>query len=163
MISKQLAKMLNEQIGHELQASQQYLAISIHFHLKQLDGWGAFFRRQSDEERFHAMKIVDFLVSVDSRPIVPPTEAATSDFKNDLDPVKASLDWEREVTKQIHDMADQAFKDKDHTSLQFLQWFISEQIEEENLMEKLVALVKSGINMFQAEPLLPTPEGEHGA
>ncbi|MCW5946546.1 MAG: ferritin [Fimbriimonadales bacterium] len=161
MISKQLAKMLNEQIGHELQASQQYLAISIYFHMKQLDGWGAFFRRQAAEERFHAMKILDFLISVDSRPIVPSVEGVSSDFKSDLDPVKASLDWERQVTKQIHDMADQAFKDKDHTSLQFLQWFISEQIEEENLMEKLVALVKSGINMFQAEPLLPTPEEDH--
>jgi ferritin len=161
MISKQLAKMLNEQIGHELQASQQYLAISIYFHMKQLDGWGAFFRRQAAEERFHAMKILDFLISVDSRPVVPPVEGVSSEFKNDLDPVKASLDWERQVTKQIHDMADQAFKDKDHTSLQFLQWFISEQIEEENLMEKLVALVKSGINMFQAEPLLPTPEEDH--
>lgn len=161
MISKQLAKMLNEQIGHELQASQQYLAISIYFHMKQLDGWGAFFRRQAAEERFHAMKILDFLISVDSRPIVPSVEGVSSDFKSDLDPVKASLEWERQVTKQIHDMADQAFKDKDHTSLQFLQWFISEQIEEENLMEKFVALVKSGINMFQAEPLLPTPEEDH--
>jgi ferritin len=150
--------MLNEQIGHELQASQEYLSVSVYFAMKQLDGWAAFFRRQSDEERSHAMKIFDYLLSIDAQPEIPALAAVKIRFKDDLEPVKQSLSWEQTVTKQFHEMAERATLDKDYTTLNFLQWFIVEQIEEENTMEKLVAMIESGINMFQAEPLLPKPE-----
>lgn len=159
MISKKLAKLLNTQIGHELQASQEYLAVSIYFHMENLDGWGSFFRRQSEEERFHAMKIVDFLISVGAEPNVPALSEVKVKFKNALEPVQQALDWEKQVTRQFHNMAQIATDDRDYTTLQFLQWFITEQIEEENTMDKLVSIVKSGINLFQAELILPQPEG----
>lgn len=158
MLSPKLVEALRKQIGSELTASHQYLAVASYFGMQSLNGWADFFFRQSDEEKEHAMKIIKFLLQCNVEPRFPAIAEAKPVFKSAQDAVERCLKWEKEVTKQYHALTDMALKEKDHTSFQFLQWFIEEQVEEEDLMTQLVDLVRSGINLFQAEPLLPKVE-----
>lgn len=148
MISKPLRKLLHEQIGHELGASQAYLAAAVYFARQGLDGWADAFYKQSDEERGHALKIVRFLVDVGADFDFPALPVSKPDFKSALDVVEKSLAWEQGVTKQFHAMADAALANKDYTSFQFVQWFIEEQVEEEALMGKYADMIRSGENLF---------------
>jgi ferritin len=158
MISDKLAKALTRQIGNEMEASQQYLAVATYFALQNLDKWAALFYAQSDEERGHGMKILHFLTDVDVPATLPAVGEAKPNFKSAQDVIQKCLDWERSVTKSFHDMAETAIAEKDYTSFQFLQWFIQEQVEEEALMGKLLDIVKSGIDLFQAQLVLPDHE-----
>jgi len=158
MLSTKLIEAFRKQIGSELTASQQYLAVASYFAMQSLNGWADFFFRQSDEEKEHGMKIIKFLIRCNVEPRFPAIAEAKLTFKSPEDAVERCLKWEKEVTKQYHALADMALKEKDYTAFQFIQWFIEEQVEEEDLMTHLVDLVCSGIDLFQAEPLLPKPE-----
>jgi bacterioferritin B len=159
MISKRLAELLVAQIESELTAHQNYQGISIYFRRQSLNRWGSLYHDQSVEEASHARKIIDFLIDQDVEFDLPPLPRAKTSFKSGLDAVKATLESERRVSAQFQLMAKAAVEEGDHTSLQFLQWFIEEQVEEERTAQALVDLVASGINLFQAEPLLAAIEG----
>ncbi len=163
MLNSDLIKALNEQIGSELGASNHYLAISSYFALQSLDEWAAFFMRQSDEERMHALKIIDFLIDNDANFDLPALPAEKTNFADALEAVNSALESERKVTQQFNNMASIAQKNGDFRGMQFLQWFIDEQVEEEASMGKLVDLVKSGLNLFQAQHFLPAPHEEANA
>lgn len=154
MISSKLAQKLKEQVGHELGAHQQYLAIGTYFAQQNLDRWAALFYKQAAEEKEHAMKIVRFLTDVGEVAHFPAIPAASSSFKSAADAVGQALQWERTVTGQFQSMAKIALSGGDFVGFQFLQWFLEEQVEEVSSMEKYLALVESGINLFQAEELL---------
>jgi ferritin len=154
LISGELAQKLKEQIGHELGAHQQYLAIGTYFAQQGLDRWAALFFQQAAEEKEHAMKIVRFLVDVGEEFNFPAIPAAPTQFKGAADAVSQALKWERSVTEQFQSMAKLALSEGDYIGFQFLQWFLEEQVEEVSSMEKYLALVESGINLFQAEALL---------
>ena len=162
MLNAELIKALNEQIGSELGASNHYLAISSYFAMQSLDDWAAFFMRQSDEERMHAQKIINFLIDNDASFNLPALAAEKTDFTDALEAVNSALESERKVTEQFNNMASIAQKNADFRGMQFLQWFIDEQVEEEASMGKLVDLVKSGLNLFQAQQYLPAPHAEAG-
>src|SRR5262245_8993129 len=154
MISKRLADMLTAQIASELSAHMIYQAISIYFRRQSLNGWGKLYFDQSVEEAKHADKIIDFLVDHDVAFELPKLPGAKTEFKTSLDAVRTALANEQKVTGQFQAMAKAALDEADHTSYQFLQWFLEEQVEEERTAQALVDLVASGINLFQAEPLL---------
>lgn len=154
MISSKLAQKLKEQIGHELGAHQQYLAIGTYFARQNLDKWSALFYQQAAEEKEHAMKIVQFLTDTGEVAHFPAIAAASTAFKSATDAVSQALKWERTVTEQFQTMAKIALSEGDFVGFQFLQWFLEEQVEEVSSMEKYLALVESGINLFQAEALL---------
>jgi len=160
MLNQELVKALNNQIGSEFTASNHYLAIAVYFAKQSLDEWANFFLRQSDEERMHAHKIINFLIDNDAELYIPAIPEQRLDFANALEAVQSALDSELEVTKQFNEMAFIASQNRDFRGLQFLQWFIDEQVEEEATMGKLVDLVKSGINLFQAQQYLPQPHAE---
>jgi ferritin len=155
MIKPSLEQALNEQIGHELAASNAYLGIAVYFAGESLDRWASFFYKQSEEEREHAMKIVHFLVDVDATVRIPAIGEQATSYKSGLAAVQWAQENERTVTGQFHRMADMALAEKDYTTFQFLQWFISEQVEEESSMQKLIDLIKGEENLFLAEELLP--------
>ncbi len=158
MICDKLAKLLHEQVGHELGASHQYLATAVFFADRGLDGWADAFYRQSDEERDHAMKIIKFLVEVGVNFTMPAiVEADPADISSPLEACQKALGWEQTVTQQFRTMAKIATEEGDHVSTQFLQWFLNEQIEEENTMDRYIKILESGLNPFQAEPLLGDP------
>jgi ferritin len=160
MISKRLAELLTAQIASELSAHMLYSAISIWFRRQSLNRWGKVFYDQAVEEAVHANKIIDFLVDKDIAFDLPKLNGSTTAFKSALDACQAALASEQKVTNQFHAMAKAAQEEDDPTAHQFVQWFIEEQIEEERTAQALVDLVSSGINLFQAEPLLAALVGE---
>ena len=160
MINPNLKQALNEQIGHELSASNAYLGIAAYFAGMSLDRWAAFFYKQAEEEREHAMKIVRFLIDVDADFSIPAVGEQTTTYGSGMDALQFARKNERDVTAQFHRMADMALAEKDYTTFQFLQWFISEQVEEESSMQKLIDLIKAESNLFRAEELLPDHDND---
>lgn len=160
MISDKLRDFLIEQVGQELTAHGDYMGISIYFHQQSLLRWARFFRDQSIEEAQHASKIMDFLVDNEVVFDLPPLPGATAQFDSALAAAQAALGWERAVSERFRGASKLALDEGDATSHEFLQWFIAEQVEEEAKMTHVVDLVSSGINLFQAEPLLDALDGD---
>ena len=154
MISDRLTKALIEQVGHELRAHQLYMGMSIYFRRQSLDRWAKLFNDQSTEEAGHAVKIIDFLIDNNVTFDLPALKAATTRYGSAFEVAQAALESERKVTTLFRDMATSALAENDSRSHQFLQWFIEEQVEEERKVQGLIDLIQSGINLFQAEPLL---------
>jgi bacterioferritin B len=154
MISQRLAKLLIEQIGHELRAHQLYLGMALYFERESLNRWGKLLRDQSAEEAEHATKIMEFLTDNEVAFDLPALKMTTTRYGSATEVLKRALDNERQVSAQFDEMATAALDEGDHRSHQFLQWFIEEQLEEERKIQGLIDLVESGINLFQAEPLL---------
>ena len=154
MISDRVSKLLIEQIGHELRAHQLYMGMAIYFKRQSLDRWAKLFNDQSVEEAQHAMKIMDFLIDNNVMFDLPALRAATTRYGSALAIAQAALENEQKVTELFKGMSRAALEENDHTSHEFLQWFVSEQVEEETKAQKLIDLIDSGINLFQAEPLL---------
>jgi ferritin len=161
MISKKLAKMLNEQVGHELTAHNIYLGMAAYFGMQDHDKWAEIFHKQSLEERGHATKIIQFLVDVDAQAEIPALPASSVVYKSALEVVKAALTNEQKVTAQFQAMAKAALAENDFTTFQFLQWFIEEQVEEEATMRKFISLLTSEKDEFRAEMIVSELE-EHG-
>ena len=158
MISSKLAQLLTDQIGHELTAHQDYFGIAVYFERQSLFGWSRLFRDQAIEESQHAAKIMTFLVDNEVEFDIPPTPGATTSFGSALEAARASLEWERGVTERFRAMSRAALEEHDATSHQFLGWFLAEQVEEEAKMQHVIDLLATGINLFQAEPLLAAIE-----
>ena len=154
MISKRLAKLLVEQVGAEFGAHQRYLGMAIHFERQSLSRFGKLFRDQSVEEAQHGLKIIDFLVDHDVEFVLPALKSAPTSYGSALEVMEATLASEQAVTASFQQMAAAALAEKDHTTFQFLQWFIEEQVEEERKARGLIDLVSSGIILFQAESFL---------
>jgi bacterioferritin B len=160
MISERLAGMLTAQIASELTAHQNYMGICLYFKRRSLDGWAELFLEQSKEEAGHAYKIMNFLTDCEVEFDLPALPLASTKFGSALDAVKSAKASEAKVSAEFRAMAKAAMEEADTTAFQFLQWFIEEQVEEESKMNKLIDLIESGINLFQAEPLLAQFEEE---
>ena len=154
MISEPLAKLLTAQVASELGAHQTYLGISLYFERQSLRRWAKVFRDQSIEEAEHASKIMAFLLDNEVEFDLPGLPAATTHYAAATDAVGVALASEVKVTGQFNAMATASIGASDHRGLQFLQWFIDEQVEEERTMRALLDLLASGLNLFQAEELL---------
>ena len=154
MIDGDLRKLLIAQIGNEFSAHALYMGISIYFERQSLRRWGKLFRDQAIEEAQHGQKIIDFLIDNEVDFDMPAIKAMSSRFTSPLDAAQRALRSERDVAEQFDVMAAKALSNGDHRSHQFLQWFIEEQVEEEAKIQSVIDLLESGINLFQAEPLL---------
>lgn len=166
LISDKINKSMNQQIGSELGASNQYLKIAAYFDSESLPELAAFFYRQSDEERQHAMKFVHYILDAGGVVEIPAIGAAPADIGSAEAAVKMALDWELEVTKQINSLMDEAIAEKDHIAQQFLSWFVDEQLEEVSTMDTLLAVVKRAgdqlmfVEQYMARLGDPHAEGE---
>src|SRR6188508_3745784 len=117
---------LNEQVGHEFAASQQYIAIAVHYDAQTLPRLAAHFYRQAVEERNHAMMIVQYLLDADERVVIPGVTAPQTEFANVVAPVRLALEQEKRVTAQISELAKLARTEGDLVGEQFLHWFLQE-------------------------------------
>jgi ferritin len=133
---------LNEQVGHEFAASQQYVAIAVHFDAQTLPRLAATFYQQSVEERNHAMMLVQYLLDVGEAVSIPGVDAPKTEFGDIAEPVALALDQEKRVSKQISALAGAAREEGDYMGEQFMQWFIKEQVEEVSSMSDLLAVVE---------------------
>jgi bacterioferritin B len=133
---------LNEQIGHEFAAHQQYLAIAVHYDAETLPQLARFFYRQAVEERDHALMMIQYLIDADADVVMPGVAAPQARFGDIVAPVALALEQERRVTEQINGLAAAAREAGDYTSEQFMQWFIKEQVEEVATMSDLLRVVE---------------------
>lgn len=167
LISKELEAAMNEQIGREFGASLQYVNIATYFDSDDLPELAAFFYRQAEEERMHAMKFAHYIVDAGGQVRVPDVAGPKYDFASAKEAAQAALNWEMEVTNQINTIMDLAIEQNDHIAQDFLRWFVAEQLEEVSTMDTLLTVVdRAGDNMLWVEDYLArtpiVPEG-HGA
>ena len=142
LIGKKVADAINQQIGHEFGASLQYVSIASYFANESLPELSKFFHTQANEERDHALKFAKYLVDAGTTVAIPAIPAPTTGFKSAEEAFKLSVEWEMTVTKQITTIVDLARTEKDHLTENFLQWFLTEQLEEVSSMEGLLAMVR---------------------
>jgi ferritin len=133
---------LNEQIAYEFAASQQYVAIAVHYDAETLPQLAAFFYAQAVEERNHAMMMVQYLLDAGERVRIPGVEAPRTDFADVVEPVVLALEQERRVSDQIGALAQAARDASDYAGEQFMQWFIKEQVEEVSTMSDLLTIAE---------------------
>jgi ferritin len=133
---------LNEQIGHEFAAHQQYVACAVYYDAETLPQLARFFYRQALEERDHAMMMVQYLLDADADVVVPGVAAPQTSFDDIVTPVALALEQEKRVSEQINTLAATAREAGDYTSEQFTQWFIKEQVEEVATMSDLLRVVE---------------------
>ena len=155
---------LNEQIGYEFGASQQYVAIAAYYDAETLPQLAAHFYRQAVEERNHAMMIVQYLLDADEKVVVPGVEAPQTEFSDAVAPVALALEQEKRVTSQIVELVKLARDEGDLVGEQFLHWFLQEQREEVASMTELLAIVERGRdNLLHVEEYLSRTAGEESA
>jgi ferritin len=142
LISKELNAAINEQIGHEFEASHQYLQLAAFFDSRSLKGVAKFFTKQSNEEREHGMKFVKYIMETGGELKLPAIPAGKTTFATAEEAVQYALDWEWEVTRRINALMDLAIKQNDHLGREFLGWFVTEQLEEISTMDNLLRVVK---------------------
>jgi ferritin len=163
LISPQLAKAFNEQIGHEFGASLQYIAIAAYFYQRQLTLLAKMFEAQADEEKQHAMKFVKYVQDTKGGLQIPAIPAPKASFTSAEDAVQAALNWEKEVTSQITALMEIAVKGTDYLAQSFLQWFIDEQLEEVVKMDRMLSVIKQSgeKNLLMVEAYLVHIEKAH--
>ena len=137
---------LNEQIAYEFAASQQYIAIAVHYDSETLPQLAAHFYQQSLEERNHAMMMVQYLLDSGDDVLVPAVAAPQTSFADDVAPVALALDQEKRVTAQISQLAVTAREAGDLVAEQFMHWFLKEQREEVSSMSSLLDVVTRSTN-----------------
>ena len=146
---------LNEQIGHEFAAHQQYVAIAVFYDAETLPRLAAFFYAQALEERNHALMMVRYLLDAGEEARVPGVRAPATSFGDIVEPVAVALEQERRVSDQIGELARAARDAGDFQSEQFVQWFLKEQVEEIATMSDLLRVVeRSRDNALLAEEFL---------
>ena len=138
----QFTDALNEQIAYEFGASQQYVAIAIHYDAQTLPQLAGHFYKQALEERNHAMMMVQYLLDADESVVTPAVAAPQVEFEDNVAPVELALDQEKRVTAQIQQLALTAREEGDLVGEQFMHWFLQEQREEVSSMSSLFDVVK---------------------
>ena len=156
---------VNEQIGYEFAASQQYIAVAVHYDTETLPHLAAHFYRQAVEERNHAMMLTQFLLDADVPVTVPGVQAPKTDFADAVEPVRVALEQEKRVTEQIANLLRLAREEGDFVGEEAMHWFLKEQREEVSSMSDLLKLVERALesNILLAEDSLArTPVGDQG-
>ncbi|HRD81038.1 MAG: ferritin [Saprospiraceae bacterium] len=142
MISKTMENALNTQISLEGYASFLYLSMASWCDKEGLQGCAAFMHRQSDEERQHMLRIFHYISEVDGHALAPAIAQPPHSFESVHKLFEQVYAHEQKVTASINELLSLAYKDNDHTTLNFLQWYVTEQREEEALMRGILDRIK---------------------
>lgn len=157
MLSKTLNDSLNAQLEKEAFSSQLYLSMASWAEVKGFNGVAEFLYRHSDEERQHMLKLVRFVNERGGHAIVPSLEQPRSEFDDLKSIFEQILAHEEGVTRSINEIVDVCLKEKDHSTNNFMQWFVSEQLEEESLAKSildkltLIGSEPAGLYLFDRE------------
>jgi ferritin len=142
MIGKSMQDAMNEQINKELFSAYLYLSMAAYFAEKNLPGFANWMRVQADEEREHAMKFFDFIQETGGRVLLKGIDAPKTDWSSSLEVAEEVAAHEAKVTASIYALYELALQEKDYPSQIMLQWFISEQVEEEKNAGEIVTTLK---------------------
>lgn len=155
LTSEKVVDAINKQIGNEFGASMQYVAIAAYFAADALPQLSTHFFRQADEEGDHARRFIDYVVDAGGRVVIPGIDAPQPTFQTAEEAIKLSLDQEVEVTHQINALVELARSENDYITINFLQWFLAEQLEEVSSMDTLLKIVqRAGDNLLRVEEYL---------
>jgi len=142
MAPEPVLKALNDQIREELNSSYIYLAFSADMEALNLTGAAAWFRRQSEEEREHAMKLYEYVHDVGGRVTLQALPAPTAGLKSMQDAFTKALAHEKHISSCIHNLVRLARKNDDIPTESFLTWFVNEQVEEEKTASDILARIE---------------------
>ncbi len=157
MLSKKIESSLNAQVQLEAESSQLYLAMASWAENQGMNGVCAFLYHHSDEERMHALKLIKFVNERGGHGLVPSLKAPAKTFKSVTSVFEEILEHEIFVSSEINKLVEECLKAKDYTTHNFLQWYVSEQIEEESLARnildklKLIGGEKGGLYLFDRD------------
>lgn len=142
MISKKMVKALNEQIGLEGYASYLYLSMASWCDKEGMEGCAQFMHRQSEEERMHMLKIFHYLSEVDAHALAPAIKQPPHEFESVRSMFEQVYKHEQKVTASINKLVKLSYEENDFTTMEFLQWYVEEQREEEALMRTILDKIK---------------------
>ena len=142
MIKEKVQNSLNEQLNAELYSSYEYLAMSAYFESENLSGFARWMSLQSQEEYSHAMKFYNYLLQASGKINLTQIDAPKVGWNSTEEVFKDTYKHEQKVTKSIYALVDLASAEKDHATSIFLQWFVTEQVEEEASALKILDRIK---------------------
>jgi len=142
MIRKKMEEALNGQLNAELYSAYLYLSMAAYFESADLPGFANWMRVQTQEEQFHATKFYDYIIERGGRVILRSIDAPPADWDSPFVAFKATLEHEQKVTGLINDLMYLAREEKDNASEIFLQWFVNEQVEEEDNVSTVLGQLK---------------------
>lgn len=154
MISKTVHKLLNEQITHELASSHLYLGMAAYCDDLQLKGMAAWFYGQADEEREHARRIMTYVMDRDHQVTLGALPSVATSYPSPKAAFEAALAHEVLVTSLIYAIAQEAASKNDHTTYSFIQWFLDEQVEEEEQVRAILAKFTFTDNLLLLDQLI---------
>jgi ferritin len=167
MLKPEMEKMLNEQFHREMFAAMQYLAVCSYFEDINLDGFANFFRIQAQEEMAHAMKQFDYVHRVDGKITMEALPKPKTDFNSLVEVFEFTLKSEKQVTENINRLMAKAVELGDFATQTFLQFFVQEQVEEEelirNILQKLKMIGDSGSALYMVNEELKARKAEPAA
>jgi ferritin len=138
MRKETLHNMMNEQVTNEFYAAYFYLSMSSYFAAKNQPGFAHWMRVQSREETEHALKFFDFLLKSGHQVTLLTIDQPASEFESPLEVFSQALHNEKKVTSQIHYLADLARQEQDEAAQKLIQWFVDEQVEEEEAVSEVI-------------------------
>ena len=156
-MKERVEKALNDQIKKEGQSSQFYLAMASWAEAQGLSGTSGFMYKQSEEERFHMLKLIKFVNERGGRAIIPGFDTPPTEFKSVLNVFELLLSHEIQITESINDLVGVCMDEKDYPTQNFMQWYLSEQLEEEASARaildkvKLIGEDKAGLYLFDRD------------
>jgi ferritin len=172
MLSKKMQTSLNKQVVAEIYSAYIYLSMSAYFHSLNLEGHAKWMRVQALEEVTHGMRIFDYVNERGGRVLVGAIDKPATNWASPRAAFEAAYRHEQKVTGMINNLVDLAIKERDHATENFLQWFVSEQVEEEasadEVVQKLKLVGKDGGGLFMVDQELgqrvftPPAPGEGG-
>jgi len=139
MLSDDLLAALNEQMNFEFLSAHYYLAMAGYCTEQDLDGFAHFFWTQAEEERFHAEKFYNFITEKGGRAEFDAISKPHNDFDSVTAVFETALEHEQEVTRRIYKLMDLAQEEGEYSTISFLDWFVDEQVEEEDTMETIIS------------------------
>ena len=164
MLGKKIQDAMNEQMKNEFYSAYQYLSMAAYCESMNLPGFAHWMRAQSQEETEHAMKFFDFILDRGGRVVLQAMAQPVVEFGSPLEVFERALEHERKVTAMINDLYGLAVRENDYASQTFLQWFVTEQVEEEKNAGDVVETLKMIGDKSEALFLLDRELGqrEHG-
>lgn len=142
MLSNQLGNALNKQMNNEFESAQAYMAMAAYFDYNNYEGFAHFFLQQAAEERSHGMKIYNYLNDRGYHATFLDLKAPQNEFNSVVHAFESALKFEKEVTKNIYELTDLAWEEKEHATISFLKWFLDEQVEEEATFDTHIEYLK---------------------
>ncbi len=157
-MNKKLEDAINTQLNFEIESAFVYLAMKNYLESLSLDGFVNWFDIQFQEEMAHAQKFMNFVNERDGRVEIRGFETPRNEFESVLEVLEVSLNHEKEVTRRINNLMKLAIEEADYASVSLLNWYIDEQVEEEDNFSKLIAKVKllKGSGLFMLDKELAT-------